>query len=74
MYFVFLVVLLLFYESMVGVLLWMHGMFWSVDLDWYEGVCRETVARSDNLAQASLSCLGEMSRDSLRLLSHEWSL
>jgi len=27
------------------------------------GCCRETVARSDNLAQASLSRLGEMSRD-----------
>jgi len=30
------------------------------------GCCREIVARSDNLAQASLSRLGEMSRDSPR--------
>jgi len=38
------------------------------------GCCRETVVRSDNLAQASLSRLGEIGKDSPRPFSREGSL
>jgi len=38
------------------------------------GCCRKIVARFDNLAQASLSRLGEMGKDSQKLFSREGSL